>query len=61
MSFRTSAKYIKYINSNPESLAYQALEYGGKNQDESNILQIVHKFTPSYQVNKETCFNSAYQ
>ena len=46
--------YIKYINSNPESLAYQAIEYEGENQDESNVLQLVHKFTPYYQVNEET-------
>ena len=37
-----------------KSLAYQALENEGENPDESNILQLVHNFTPCFQGNVET-------
>ena len=38
---RKSVMYIKNIKFNPESLAYQALEYEEEHQDQINILQLV--------------------
>ena len=46
--------YIKHVKSNSESVAYQALIYEDANDDASNILQLVRKFTPFFQVNRET-------
>ena len=42
------------MKSNLESLANKALEYESENGDDSNILQLVRRFTRLYQVNQET-------
>ena len=51
---RKSALYIKKVKLNIESLANQALKHESENNDDSNIFQLVRKFTPFYQVNPET-------
>ena len=42
------------MKSNLGSLANQALQYESENDDDSNIFQLIRRFTPFYQVNQET-------
>ena len=51
---RKATLYNKQVKSNLGSLANQALQYESEDNDDSNIFQLIRRFTPFYQVNQET-------